>query len=61
MNKYIWIIYREIFEREDYFLTKNYEVETYGTETTYEKALEKGREFLSIFCDEKLDLDIQKI
>ncbi len=61
MNKYIWIIYREIFVREDYFLNKDYEVETYGTETTYEDALKKGRDYLNIFCDEKLGLDIMEI
>ena len=63
MNKYIWIIYREVIEREDYFYNKDYEIDAYGTETTYEKAYEKGREFLNRFWEPniKLDLDIQTI
>lgn len=61
MNKYIWIIYREIFEREDYFLNKDYEIEDYGYGVSYQDALEQGRRYLNIFCDEKLSLDIQTV
>lgn len=61
MKNFMWIIYREVLVREDYFVNKDYEVETYGYGVSYEDALRQGRNYLNIFCDDKLGLDIQKI
>ena len=61
MKNFIWIIYREVLVREDYFLNKDYEVEDYGYGVSYQDALEQGRKYLDIFCDDKLGLNIIEI